>query len=95
MWYALDEGLCFYRAQISSNSQVSEGWTVRCVCGATGDDGKVMAECDTCKIWQHVKCALGKRAKLAPGDPFLCTFCREAPEEDAPSSPAPAQVCLH
>ena len=79
------------RAQISSNSQVSEGWTVRCVCGAAEDDGKPMAECDACKAWQHTKCALGKGPKLAPGDPFLCTFCREA-EASAPSSPPPAKV---
>ena len=79
-------------AQVYTNSDISEGWVVKCTCGVTADDGRDMIECDTCKTWQHVKCVLGKkRAKaLPPGQEFVCTFCRAA-DDDAPTS-KPAQV---
>jgi hypothetical protein len=76
--------------QISSNSAISEGWTVRCTCGATEDDGEELVECGGgCKTWQHTRCVLGPCAKLARGAAFLCTWCREK-GADAPSSAAPA-----
>jgi hypothetical protein len=73
--------------QVLTNSDISEGWVVKCTCGVTSDDGRDMIECDTCKTWQHVKCVLGKKkAKaLPPGQEFLCTFCR-ALDDDAPHS---------
>ena len=34
----------------SMNSAFSEGWVVKCVCGAKKDDGKPMIECEECKV---------------------------------------------
>ena len=79
--------------QISSNSAISEGWAVRCTCGATEDDGQDMVECGACKIWQHTRCVLGPRAKLAKDAAFLCTWCQEK-DADAPSSSPAANVRL-
>ena len=83
----------FCPEQVYTNSDISEGWVVRCTCGVTEDDGRDMIECETCKTWQHVKCVLGKkRAKaLPPGQDFTCTFCQAA-DADAPHS-RPTQVC--
>ncbi|CAL8469508.1 g9049 [Coccomyxa elongata] len=73
--------------KVFTNSDISEGWVVRCTCGVTKDDGRDMIECETCKTWQHVKCVLGKsRAKaLPPGQEFTCTFCQAA-DADVPHS---------
>ena len=38
------------RDHFSTNSALSEGWVVRCVCGAKKDDGKPMIECEECKV---------------------------------------------
>lgn len=77
--------------QIYTNSDVSEGWEVKCVCGVTNDDGEIMAECENCKTWQHIHCVLGRK-KLAEGESFLCTLCRDA-DADAPQS-KPVKVLL-
>ncbi len=85
----------FFR-QVFTNSDISEGWVVRCTCGVTKDDGRDMIECETCKTWQHVKCVLGKsRAKaLPPGQEFTCTFCQAADADVPHSRPTQARSPL-
>jgi len=61
------------RQALSSNSDVSEGWQVRCKCGARTDDGEAMAECEGgCKTWVHMRCH-----KLKLGDDFYCDKCSD------------------
>ena len=62
------------REPIQSNSAVSDGWQVRCNCGATDGDGKPMVECEGgCKIWVHLKCH-----KIKAGQDWFCDTCLAA-----------------
>ena len=65
------------REQFSTNSAFSEGWVVKCVCGAKKNDGRPMIECEECKVWQHTKCIFGKASKGVLPTYFVCADCRQ------------------
>ena len=64
------------KQEFSTNSAITEGWVVKCVCGVKKDDGRPMIECEDCKAWQHTKCVLGKAAsKKSLPNTFVCRDC--------------------
>lgn len=66
---------------IRSNSEVSEGWVVRCKCGATDDDGEAMTECEGgCKTWVHDACY-----GLVGGGLHWCDSCKENVQTSKPA----------
>ncbi len=70
--------LCWQETEhFSTNSALSEGWVVKCMCGAQKDDGRPMIECEECKVWQHTKCLFGKASKRVLPAHFICADCRE------------------
>lgn len=76
------------RAALRSNSEISDGWVIRCKCGITDDDGAPMTECDGgCKTWVHDAC-LG----LEQGDAFWCDACKENVQSSKPTSANPAAM---
>lgn len=69
---------------VTSNSEVSDGWVVRCKCGADDDDGEAMTECEGgCKTWVHDSCH-----GLGPGALFWCDACKENVQTSKASEPA-------
>lgn len=49
---------------------------VACICGATDDDGELMAECETCLKWQHSMCMLEIDDADDLPDHYYCHDCR-------------------
>ncbi|KAI5855676.1 hypothetical protein BZA05DRAFT_389313 [Tricharina praecox] len=78
-----------------------EDWVFDCVCGAHGinyEDGTNIIACDSCDVWQHLKCV-----KLPPGGEdadFICDLClrykesREGPVEPNGLPPSPQIIKL-
>lgn len=58
-------------------AEEQEDWVVDCTCGMSGrniDDGTKMVECDKCKNWVHIACAL-KPGRTEIAEHFLCFKC--------------------
>ncbi|XP_024031601.1 PHD finger protein At1g33420 isoform X2 [Morus notabilis] len=51
-----------------------ESWTVSCSCGAKDDDGERMLACDTCGVWQHIRCVGIANSDEIPAK-FVCLKC--------------------
>uniref|UniRef100_F1KPW9 Histone-lysine N-methyltransferase MLL5 n=1 Tax=Ascaris suum TaxID=6253 RepID=F1KPW9_ASCSU len=60
----------------SSEESWDEDYTTRCYCGLDHND-EFMIQCDTCKVWQHVKC-MGMDRKHIP-KVYKCEQCQPRP----------------
>lgn len=70
---------------LRSNSEISAGWTVRCKCGITDDDGAAMTECEGgCKTWVHIACFA-----LEGDAAYWCDACKENVHTSKPTSTKP------
>lgn len=49
---------------------------VDCICGATEDDGELMAECEDCLKWQHIVCMTGRTTTRKMPTHYYCSVCR-------------------
>lgn len=49
---------------------------VECICGATEDDGELMAECEDCLKWQHIVCMTGRATTRKMPTNYYCSECR-------------------
>lgn len=57
--------------QPSDSSQTER---VRCICGQTEDDGTAMLSCDSCNVWQHIRC-VGTTEYEAESISYRCDLC--------------------
>lgn len=58
----------------SSTARGHLGAKVKCICGATDDDGEAMTECDNCSTWLHNAC-VGLPPDGPDSDSWLCSAC--------------------
>ncbi|KAA8908483.1 hypothetical protein FN846DRAFT_945361 [Sphaerosporella brunnea] len=72
-----------------------EEWAFDCICGVHGmnyEDGTNIIACDSCDVWQHLKCQ-----NLPPGGEekeFICDLCRKNSKQADGQPPSPSVIKL-
>ncbi|KAJ1649714.1 hypothetical protein IWQ61_009284 [Dispira simplex] len=79
---------------VSDDEEEEDSWAFACICGVAGqniNDGKPMAACESCQVWQHIHCTdkmdrqLGRPPRNWDTDEFICKRCQALPRLSLPS----------
>ncbi|KAJ1658525.1 hypothetical protein IWQ61_002247 [Dispira simplex] len=85
-------------SNVPDDEEEEGSWTFACICGVAGQnvsDGKPMAACESCQVWQHIHCTdkmdqqLGRPPRNWDTDEFFCERCQVLPRLSL-SSPRPS-----
>ncbi|KZF21075.1 SPOC-domain-containing protein [Xylona heveae TC161] len=67
-------------AEPTPSDEEDDNAVVRCICGASEDDGgRMMIQCDKCEVWQHNECMEVTEVEEDMPDRYLCEQC--APDD--------------